>query len=77
MKITTGKTVQCSDTKYQLHRALGCNKKAQKEKAIAIKLNELFTINYRMHLRMNPQKSPSDLSNQWQTSALDVSVHKV
>lgn len=77
VRITTVRIVQHSDTEYQLHRALGCNKKAQERKGHSNKAKWIIYNQLQGAFKEEPTEKPFRPVKSMEPSALDVSVDKV
>lgn len=69
--------VQHSDTKYQLHRALGCNKKSQERKGHSNKAKWIIYNQLQDAFKDEATEEPFRPVKSMESSALDVSVDKV
>lgn len=74
---STLKIVQHSDTTYQLHGALGCNKKAQESKGHGNKFKWIIYNQLQDELKDEPTEEPFRSVKSMEQFALDVSVDKV
>lgn len=77
LRITTVRSVQHSETKYQLHRALGCNKRAEERKGHTNKVKWIIYNQLQNVFKDEPTEEPFRPVKSMEPSALDVSVEKV
>lgn len=77
VRITTGRIAQLSETKYQLHRALGCNKRAEERKGHSNKAKWIIYNQLQNVFKDEPTEEPFRSVKSMEPSALDVSVDKV